>query len=69
MRAVWLVWLNDTVVDVCGSRVRATVVIDNYRRIHPHDNGWAQVPGKSYRWNTPNGPIARLELEERYVRL
>lgn len=62
---VFLIWQNDALLDVYGTREAAEVRL---LRVMQENAGepWRHIRGG--RWHQPDGRIARLEVEERAVR-
>lgn len=71
---VWLVWMNDAVLDVYGSRAAAETRA--YVERTKHGGGWSKVSDDKagVRWTQDRCndgrmiPITRLEIEGREVR-
>jgi hypothetical protein len=65
---VFLLWMNDAVLDVYATlelaESAALMVRQQNRTGHAFKDHWT---GESPRWYQPSGPVARLEIETREV--
>ena len=61
---IFLVWVNDNVINVTTTRELALRIADKYIQEH-REGQWLEA--YSGRWYQRDGPVARLWIEERIL--